>query len=103
VKNEYGSYGNLIERRTYKYDDNGNEIEVVVYLPDGRIDSKWTNKFDDKGNEIEYKDYKSDGSIGNQEIYKYEFDKEGNWIELSTFRNGALEFNVEREIKYFLF
>ena len=49
--NYYNSDGSLGFKNTYKYDENGNNIEECRY-EDGKIEYKITYKYDEKGNKI---------------------------------------------------
>ena len=65
----------------------------------------WENdvqyKYDEKGNKIEENRYESDGSLDNKWTYKYEFDKQGNWIKRIDFENKIAKFILEREYEYY--
>ena len=41
--------------------------------------------YDSNGNEIEENGYKSNGDLAWKYIWKYTYDKHGNWIEKITF------------------
>lgn len=83
----------------YKYDDAGNRIEEDMHsLLDDTFDYKNQFKYDAKGNVIERLDLSDKSSLL---IYEYEFDKTGNWIRSTSFKNGAKLSMIEREIKYF--
>lgn len=120
--------GSLSLMETYKYDANGKEIEQK-YFDDGSLSSItkyiYNNlgnlternensiggnssvitiyKYDDKGNEIEQI---STGNSDNElikrnYIYKYEYDKAGNWLRKIDFLDGKAEQIKEREIEYY--
>lgn len=58
-------------------------------------------KYDEKGNKIESNEYNSDGSLYSKWTYKYEFDKQGNWIKRIDFKDEIPEFILEREYEYY--
>ncbi|MBR5532006.1 MAG: hypothetical protein IKU59_01670 [Bacteroidales bacterium] len=72
----------------YKYDANGNRIEVSTYNPEGIMLGKTTTKYDSFRNIIEKIVYGSDGKIDNKYITKY--NSEGNKKETakSFIRDG---------------
>ena len=86
---------------TYKYGDNGNQIEQNLFNPDGSLSLKHTYKYDDNGNQTESNDYNSDGNLSLKYIYKYEYDKAGNWIKKTSIRNNKPDSITERVIEYF--
>ena len=73
-KIEKGAAGNLISKNTFKYNENGLLVEKI------EIDSY--------------------GSIYKQN-FKYEFDKENNWIKKTIFINEKLSALHERKIEYY--
>lgn len=112
----YNSIGNLIQKETYKYDEKGNKIEYTNsqlmddhkvktekfkydnkknqietkhFNFDGKLWLMETRKFESNGLEIEIKStfFNKNGEIEDFEIYKYEYDKENNWIRKIEFRN----------------
>jgi hypothetical protein len=106
---KYDDKGYMIEKNigdkcTNKYDDKGNLIEQNVYNVDGTLDDKYTYKYDDKGNEIERNFYNgnADGvSFVIQRTYKYEFDKNKNWIKKISLDNQSPENIEERKYEYY--
>ena len=60
----YEPQGNLVSKTTWKYDNNGNEIEAINFSPRyGNIKLRSTGKYDNDNNETEWKSYKGDGSF----------------------------------------
>ncbi len=53
----YDSLGNKIFNRKYYYNNKGNNFETYFYDKNNKLEYKWENKFDDKGNIIEEKEY----------------------------------------------
>jgi hypothetical protein len=71
----YDYRNNLISLTKYRYDNQGNAIEMIVYSPDGRIQEK--------------------------RDYHYKYDNYDNWIFVSEFCNGLPEKVITRELKYY--
>lgn len=86
-KNGYGYFlsidGTLAHQWTYKYDEKGNQIEVLNVFEK----SRWTYKYDEKGNVLEYNMHKANGSLGIKEKSKY--DKMGNKIENNVYSSDG--------------
>ena len=97
-KNNYDSDGSLNSKTTYKYDKKGNKIEDNSYDSDGSLNSKTTYKYDEKGNMIEYN---TDGRFGEKYTYKYEYDKNNNWIQQVTYEDNKPIQITERIIEYY--
>ena len=66
----------LKEKGTFEYDSNGNEITGKIYNP----------SYQD--NEEKY-------------TYKYDYDKNGNWIKRTEFVNYNADNITERDISYY--
>ena len=96
--NSYDSDGSLNSKTTYKYDEKGNNIEKNNYDSDGSLNSKTTYKYDEKGNMIEYN---TDGRFGEKYTYKYEYDKNNNWIQQVTYEDNKPIQITERIIEYY--
>ena len=97
-ENYYDSDGNLSSKDTYEYDEKGNNIEKNNYDSDGSLNSKTTYKYDEKGNMIEYN---TDGRFGEKYTYKYEYDKNNNWIQQVTYEDNKPIQITERIIEYY--
>lgn len=68
----YGEDNETIESRTeYKYDENGNEIEIIYYWGN-EISGHWEQDYDDNGNQIECRTYSSTGELEEKTEYKYD-------------------------------
>lgn len=85
----------------YKYDALGNKIEEYMYNPEDNLIAKWFSKYDDQNSLVEENYYYADGSLSAQEIYFYEFDKKGNWIQQIVVSQGVPKYIVIREIRYY--
>lgn len=107
---------------TFKYDENGNIIEVEHYRTENAIDSKEIYNFNDEGylNSSElHKDgklitkntFKTDedgsrikmtyGADSSVYTYIYNYDSKGNWVKKIVFENDNPSGILIREIEYF--
>ena len=77
----------LSSRIIYKYDEQGNEIEMNNHNSDGSLRARYTYKYDEQGNEIEQNIYNSDGSLSSR--YKYKYDEQGNEIEQNIYNSDG--------------
>ena len=75
-------------------------IESTSYKGDGSLDSKSLYKYDSQGNEIELAEYDSNGSLSSKELYKY--DSQGNMIEKVKYEGEIMKpvYKTERVIVY---
>lgn len=107
---------------TFKYDNNGNVIEVEHYRTENAIDSKEIYNFNDEGflstSEL-HKDGKlvtkntfttdeegsrtemNYGADNSTYTYIYNYDSKGNWIKKIVFENNSPSGVLVREIEYF--
>lgn len=102
---KYDENGNMIELSNYKadgklnstvkstYDANGKLIKEETFLGDGKIDLVSAIKTDAKGNKIEQEDVRPMGNILFNYKYQYKYDEKGQQIERVAYRgNGSLLF-----------
>lgn len=69
---------------TFTYDDSGNPIQGTKNEPDSNFKKKTTYKYEDNGNLLEENSYWSNnGNLKTRDIYKY--DENGNRIERVTY------------------
>ncbi len=69
------------------YDVRGNRIDNTYYMLEGARNSltgKEAYKYDEQGNIIEMILRDDDGAILSKEVYTYEFDPVGNWTKMTT-------------------
>lgn len=91
-----------ISHETKKYDDKGNNIEIVILnCVNGAMIRKTIQKFDDKGSIIEENNYNVDGGLMYKYIYKFDYDKKGNWIKKIDFENEIPAYITIRQIEYY--
>jgi len=79
------------------YDTNGRKVDTVAHPVEGSAPSgKEQYRYDDQGNIVEMVVRGNDGSILSKEIYQYEFDELGNWKKMTTsvavYEDGKLSF-----------
>lgn len=91
-----------ISHETKKYDIKGNNIEIVIIdCVNGAMNRKTIQKFDDKGNIIEGSNYNVDGGLMYKYIYKFDYDKKGNWIKKIDYENEIPKYITIRQIEYY--
>ena len=80
----------------------GIKIEYNKYnADDGSLIESITYKYDDKGNEIENSKFNADGYLKMKFNYKFNYDKNNNWINKIIVLDG-IPYNItEREIVYY--
>ena len=89
-ENYYKADGSLNYKETYKY-AKGNLIETNYYSANGSFDGKYINKYDDKDNRIEANNYSANGSLDHKYIMKY--DAKGNQIQQNRYKaDGSLDY-----------
>lgn len=80
----YDSDGSLSFKDIFKYDEKGNTIENIrTQFLDTNYISKNSYLYDKNGKMIEWTI--SEDDLTTKEIYKYKYDKIGNWIKKSCF------------------
>ena len=122
----YRSYyvpeNNLQEEIIYKYDDNGNLLEMFLPLDFQILNRKNTYKYDDRRYlyEYAYSNYDADykftysyndhGNLTEELCYKneildsraiYKYDLKDNWIEKTVYENDNLMKVTKRKIEYY--
>lgn len=71
----YNSFNKLVSIINYKYDKEGNLIEMIEILPDNTIKKKNT--------------------------YTYQYDKAGNWTSFFGYTNNKIETIMTRKLEYY--
>ena len=102
---KYNANGNIVELANYKsdgkvnstvkstYDSTGTLIKEETLLGNGTVDLVSTIKTDAKGNKIEQEDTRPMGNVLFNYKYNYKYDEKGQLIERIAYRgNGALLF-----------
>jgi hypothetical protein len=98
----YNEKGGLCYKTSNKRDDKGNIIESIYYTADCKsIEHILKFKHDDFGNEIQKEYYTTDTKPIKIWSYKYEYDKQNNWIKRIDYENGKAIYMLERDLKYY--
>ncbi|MFK8376977.1 RHS repeat domain-containing protein [Capnocytophaga canimorsus] len=128
----YNRNGKIRAKKTWKYDDKGNEMERYegrqdrkkwqeafskftyennrttierVRYTNGNISSEETWRYDEKGKLIEVSERKKQNTgKWKEELTKYEYDDQGNWIQEMIFkqhRNKQIISKRVQEIEYY--
>lgn len=97
---------NSFFKTTYKYDENGNQIEIQYWDNKSIKLNKEVYAYDDKSNIIEIKYLNNDGTLNSTigpaiKTYKYEFDDTKNWTKKITYEDNKPSEISEREIEYY--
>ena len=71
-------------RTVFFYNDKGWWTKRIVYLSNGSIEDNTTFEHDDNGNVIKETKYDQSGNYLYAHLFKYSFDKFGNWVEKQT-------------------
>ncbi len=105
------------------YDKEGNIVEQNTYYSDGKIESKYTFQYNIKGicSEIKLMGYADDGHSTceivitppkniekekeakkeDKNIYKFQYDKKGNWIKRTRYIDDVPVQTEERKFEYY--
>jgi hypothetical protein len=71
-------------KTVFFYNDKGWWTKRIVYKSDGSIEDNTTFEHDDIGNVIKETKYDQSGNYLYSHLFKYSFDKFGNWVEKQT-------------------
>lgn len=89
----------LYSKYTYlKHNDKGKPVEGKSFKADGSLEYNYYCKYDEKGDETEMIWKKPNGTVS--ETRKYEYDKAGNWIKSISYWSGTYSITL-REIEYY--
>ena len=90
----------MIAKSVFKYDDNGNRIELTNYKPDGKIGSTVKSTYDESGKLIREQNILADGTV--DMTSEIRTDAKGNRIEQKNTRAGSTSplFNFTHYFKY---
>ncbi|MGE0021491.1 MAG: hypothetical protein AB7S72_17590 [Draconibacterium sp.] len=103
VEEKHFSDGSIFSIKKCTYDNVGKLIETNEKTLDNSFNVRTIYKYDEKGNDI---DVLYTGIFDNEPITRnysneYEYDKTGNWVKKVAFLNGKAEEIIEREIDYY--
>ncbi len=97
-KDTYTDYAKF--RQISKFDEQGREIESLSYKADS-LTRKEVKAYDEQGSMVSLKFYNADSLQEAEYIYKYEYDKQGNWVKRVYYKDAKPEDIIIREITYF--
>lgn len=80
----YRSDGSLDYKARTRYDNKGHMLEEVFSRADATTDERRTYIYNENGQEEEKVVYNSDGSIRITEVSAYQYDSVGNWTKRTT-------------------
>lgn len=96
-----GLYESLSRKKLFRYDNRNNLTRITIYDIKESLIGEEFYQFDSKNNIIEERfSYPADkrNDLWN---YKYEFDKNRNWIKRTSFKNNIVQFVTDRKIEYY--
>lgn len=96
----YGS-GKVGEVTTYTYNLKGLNTQEKTVDRDGDLRSKSKYDYNRHGDLSKIKCYNRKNKLEDTYVFKYEYDKEGNWIDLKAYVNGEPYKEVTRIIDYY--
>jgi hypothetical protein len=100
---KYWSYavnGNLTGYAVLTYDSLGNKILEELFNKHGSNYLNYSWKFEGGHDALRYEICKENSTNCESWTYKYEYDKTGNWIRRTEYRNGKLVYLTERKFTY---
>lgn len=104
AKNQLIEYLNFssngVTKRVFTFDEKGNQIEQVYSKPDGET-LIYKYDFDKQNNWISTMIFDGDGNLKTDILYEYEFDQYGNWITQKSIYNHRNDLILQRKIEYF--
>lgn len=76
--------GSAVSGNAYTYGPTGDVVTVATQGRSGALVSRWLFQHDEHGNEREWVEIGADGALRKKEIYAYEYDGRGNWLQRVT-------------------
>jgi len=90
-------------RKMYLYDEHGKRISTLRFKSDGEFAGMEITRYDHRGNEIEEIEYDANRNLKDKKVYKYKYDRVGNYVEQTTYGlalgGGESQLRIE-EISY---
>jgi len=100
-KNEYLGT-EIYNSYEYQYDENGNNIQQIIYDTYGTIIIKIKNTFDDENNVIKETVFDKNNEVISQEKFEYtEFDSHKNRKRVLIYKNDRITNLTDYEIEYY--
>lgn len=90
--------GELIKKRVYLYDPQGNLLQKEIYSPTGELESKEVSVYDAQGHILQSDHYLGGSQPAYRYHYEYEFDGRGNW----TTRKTHVRFEIDQSQEEFV-
>ena len=102
----YNTDSTLSRKVSAQFDSHGNPVDVsdaYYFVGGGDMGQKRTDTYDDNGFKIEEDSYriKADGTVVLLKALVYENDKMGNWIKATSFDNNKKGLVTTRAIEYY--
>ena len=102
----YNTDSTLSRKVSAQFDSHGNRVDVsdaYYFVGGGDMGQKRTDTYDDNGFKIEEDSYriKADGAVVLLKAVVYENDKTGNWIKATSFDNSKKGSVATRVIEYY--
>lgn len=94
----YESPGYATSTTIFINDAKGNNIEEIWGNGRGVIDYRFVRTYDDKGNKIKEEKYKGGDTLSSTVTWKYEYDKNGNWIKRTQTTSSGEDFQIEERV-----
>jgi hypothetical protein len=99
VKKQFS--GSTEHVQDFVYNEKGYLLGETSYDDRGGIDIRFERYYDEYGNKIQEIKYKRRDLLGSQ-AWKYEYDKQGNWVKKIHINGEGIEFHTEeRKIIYY--
>jgi hypothetical protein len=90
-------------RTMYFYNEHGKIISTLRFKSNDAFAGMNITRYDRRGNEIEEIEYEANGNLKDKKVYKYKYDRLGNWVEQTTYGlapdSGESRLRIE-EISY---
>lgn len=96
----YDKFDNVKSLEQYTYDGNANKTGWIVYNNDKMI-LKANYGYDKHGNLASLMAVDYNGVVQESEVYNYQYDEKGNWIQKSLIKDNRPAIITKRTIVYF--
>ncbi|GEM_PF-3919365 len=87
-------------RYVYEYNAQGQKVMQKTFKEDGSLERKYVYEYNDKGYQSK-EEVTGDVILGSTYIFKYQYDKKGNWIKRIEIFEGEPSGITERIINYY--
>lgn len=100
VRNRLGADGTVREKHVSVYDKAGSKTEEAIYNETNQLLRKYTFVYDRYLNRVEENTFSPDSLI-TRTIFKYTYDKAGNWLTDSAFENNQFIYLKKQDLQYY--